>query len=89
MNYVTVTEIDLNTFEHLRYFKFPLNEYRSIVSYNAFSHGSKHRNQNLKQLKFYHCELQSDPNSPTILFDSIWNFYKFVGYNYKLKKWLT
>ena len=99
MSNIVVTVIDLKTFEHLLYIRFPLDAgknfcYRSRMSYNAFT-GVKGRCYKRKET-LYHCKHEYemvgflgkiDESLPMVTANSIWEFYKLVGYDYKKKKW--
>ena len=59
-----VTEIDLETYEHRRYFSFPLDpnprggmDYRSRTSVNAFAWGMHHRNYRPNKARATHLYL--------------------------------
>ena len=99
MHNIIATEIDLVTYDHLRYFKFPLDGdkdfcYRSRMSYSAFAHSIKKRNRKQQEL-LYHCDNEIfrintiDSNLPFIECATLWDFYEAIGYEYRLKKWLT
>ena len=90
------TEIDLtDEGTHLCYHEFEATDYRSLVSYGAFT-GVKDRCYSKTRL--YHCkqkhlwtmEMKFQNGSkrlPILLIHpSIWDFYKFIGYDYKKKK---
>ena len=79
----------------------PFN-YRVRVSTNSFFFSTNKRNYKKDEL-LYHSEAEDEhkiclnitqkslPNWPTpnyIDIDSIWEFYKLVGYDYKKKKWI-
>lgn len=70
-------------------FTFPLDDYRSKVSYNAFLYG---RGKSIVSAdKFYDCRIRilehHLENVPEVKLDSIWEFYKTIGYNYKKRKY--
>jgi len=73
--------------------------YRQTTSLNAFFYSTKGRNVSPDGV-LYNCELWSDFESRqeslrkhgmeyevTETFDSIWDFYKFIGYDYRRKKY--
>lgn len=96
---IVVSEIDLESHEHLRYFRFPLDGdkqfcYRSRVSYNAFVGGTKRRNYapNYKNARFlYACGEEEEKlvysDVPIIDVGSLWEFYAAIGYDYKTKRY--
>ena len=97
--YIIAKEISLVTYEHLRYIRFDLDTgkgfcYRSRVSYDYFAHGLKNRNKKPGKL-MYICEHEDelkgfgriDPAIPLIDVPNLWEFYKFIGYDYKKQKW--
>jgi len=63
MNFQVATELDINKCSnHIRYIQIDIDGgksfcYRGRVSFNAFAHGSKHRNYNAK--KGFHYYFQS------------------------------
>lgn len=73
--------------------------YRQTVSLNAFFYSVKGRNISPSDI-LYVCEMWSEfeqrqerhakhgiEYEMTDVFDSIWDFYKFIGYDYKKKKY--
>ena len=62
------------------------------MSYNAFAHGIKKRNYKRKE-RLYHCTdelyFKKFNDIPLIEYESLWAFYKEIGFDHKHKKWLT
>lgn len=95
---ILATEIDLkNGCKHRRYIIFPLDGgkdfcYRSRISYDYFAHGRKRRNWKRDEL-LYACDhhdgfrRMDDPDAEVVHVDSVWDFYKTIGYDYKKQKW--
>ena len=91
---IIVIEILLNEkCRHGRIFKIlNYSDYHSRGSVNAFFFGTKKRNIKNKKILYYR-QLQHDyllskfPERPMISVDSVWEFYKFIGYCYKTKKY--
>lgn len=92
----------------LYYHSFVANDYRSLVSFNAFFRGMKKRNFSPeKWFSVFDNYGENDPNeweryltmmrSGVRLFprisiamtnhESIWNFYKAIGYDHKKNRW--
>lgn len=99
---ICATEIDYNTYEHTGYIMFPLDGdkefcYRSRTSYNAFSSSSRKKRRNRNKDKFiYYCQRFEDrakhmiitnDSAPIKHVNNIWEFYEFIGYDYKNNKW--
>jgi hypothetical protein len=76
--------------------------HHSRTSYNAFAHASRSSLKNgktapcwRKNYRLYYCneedyaiELNKINNTlPLINLNSLWDFYRYIGYNYKTKKW--
>ena len=98
---IVVTEIDMSTYKHLRHLKFYLDGgkdfcYRSRVSFNAFAY-SKHKYNQKRNKLLYYCTHETDRiglsrldiRVPVVELDTLWDFYKFIGYDYKSKKWIS
>lgn len=92
-----VTEIDLtDNCNHVQYHEFEASDYRSIMSLNAFCFGSKSYNVSKtrmfighRKLEWLEEKLRENPDrKPTIIHDTIWDFYKYIGYDYKKKKFV-
>lgn len=70
--------------------------YRQTVSFNAFFRGLKRRNRSPSTLYIAYDEdlltayLRERFSSHKVLrFDSIWDFYKAVGYNHRKNSWVV
>lgn len=75
--------------------------YRSRMSYNAFAYGGASKKPAKKSPcwgkngKLYRCDHEDDPiqfgkfdpHLPLVNLKSLWEFYEYIGYNYKLKIW--
>lgn len=97
---IIATEINLKTYDHVRYIEFDLDDgrafcYRSRVSYNAFRASAKRRHYNGDVM--YFCEHATSPvlkyeiqhtPAPTVKVANLWEFYKLIGYDYKTKKYI-
>ena len=96
--YFIATEIDItNNCEHVQYHEFEASDYRSLTSLNAFFYGTKGYNVSKTRLfngsrKFEWLEeklREENPDrKPTIVHETIWDFYKYIGYDYKHKKYV-
>lgn len=75
--------------------------YRSRMSYNAFVYGGINHNKKSpcwkkigkNYVRLYHCQHEDtcyidNISLPIIKLKSIWEFYSYIGYNYKNKKWI-
>lgn len=103
MRLVYVIEVNLKTCEHEKVNIFELPNfgeqgfYRSVVSYDAFFHGMKSKNYDLRRNILYFANFQQDLDIfntyedvialPQTIYKNIWEFYKGIGYNYKKKKY--
>jgi hypothetical protein len=70
-------------------FTFPVDDYRSTLSFRAFLYG---RGKSfISAEKYYNCHSSINPhrleNVPEVKLDNIWEFYKTIGYNYKKRKY--
>jgi hypothetical protein len=92
-----VKEISLDDYRHTRKWIVDIDcgetlNYRGRVSSNSFFYGKHKRNRTDKFL--YHMkgvwEEYDDDKVPDDIerVDSIWEFYKIIGYDYKKKKFL-
>ena len=98
---IVVTEIDLDTYKHLRYLKFPLDGaknfcYRARVIYSSFAHSRHSRCQKRNELLYYSNHETDrvgfnsmDIRIPVVELENLWDFYKYIGYDYKKKKWIS
>ena len=96
--FFVATEINLDDSKHLCYHEFEASDYRSIVSLNAFGFGVKKYNRS--KTKLFHCKRKQEWIEDTsfwngnkrlplvIIHPSIWDFYTFIGYDYKKKKYV-
>lgn len=76
--------------------------YRSRTSINAFFFGTKRRNEKKGKVLYHsqneesykiHCDCLRNSSVPHDIkvprnLNSIWEFYKIIGYDYKKRKWL-
>jgi len=88
----TIVELDQIDYRHVRYFEIDIDggesfNYRSRVSLNAFFNINYTRNENDKLLYVELPKRNFDDGIPVIKIDSLWEFYKLIGYNYKIKKY--
>jgi hypothetical protein len=101
MRQMICTECDLNPDKYVCYHAFNLPNvsepgfYRSVGSFNAFFNSGK-KGRHWTKHKLYH---QMDDislgwhkkcyiNLETIEHKDIWEFYKYIGYDYKRKKYM-
>lgn len=97
-----ITEISLPDSNHTRYFRFLLppaykDGYRQVVSYNAFFNGERRKNYRLSprgaETHLYHQQddirqfVELIPDVPIIDVLDIFDFYKLIGYDYKMREW--
>ncbi len=76
-------------------------DYRGRGSINSFFFGTNRRNYKKKERLYHACDesehlaslkitqefLPDTPNPVYIDVDSVWDFYKLIGYDYKKRKW--
>ena len=92
-----VTEIELPSCEHLRYIWFTLPScvdkggYVAVTSYNSYFCGYKRRrNHGPGRMYVAREEWEIDyyfPDVPIVEVDTIWDFYKLIGFDYKRNKY--
>lgn len=101
--YYLITEMDAKTFEHLRYHFFSNDIkngwYRGAMTYNAFFNSGKDRNKSktrlfhadsfLSGLTPYVRERIAKGEATVVEHETIWDFYKAIGYDYKSKKYIN
>jgi len=89
--------------KHKAYHLFGLNVagsdyYKSATSFNAFFHGQtsskakyQDRNRNKTRLFSEHdfdfADMYMNDDTPCVNHKTIWDFYKYIGYDYKTKKY--
>jgi hypothetical protein len=93
---ITVRETHLNGGGTHCYHRFVLPAvtengfYRTIRSFSAFFHSNKKRNWTAKRLFSAHRQDEPitffDPTLPMIQHESLWDFYNYIGYDKKTKK---
>ena len=88
---LTIVELEKTECQHIRYFEVNVDEgenfnYRARVSLNAFFNIDFKRNENDKFL-YVETAKRVDEKAETVKVNSLWEFYKLIGYNYKTKKY--
>jgi hypothetical protein len=72
--------------------------YRSSISFNAFFYSTRSPQSNVTNVRQFTASHESEIKYRKVFFknvdwdnlktfDSIWDFYKFIGYNYKTRKY--
>lgn len=97
-----IEEIDLNQgFKHTLSHRVSTNSYREARSFSSFFHGPKEKNI-LRNKKLYHEEDEKNfihlrvqltirlgkvYQNPIVNHKSIWDFYKYINFDYKKGKY--
>lgn len=72
--------------------------YRSVMSFNAFFNSTRRPKANVTEVRQFtadnHIDIQMEFNKNVDwdnlqTFESIWDFYKFIGYDYKTRKYAS
>lgn len=93
-----VTILEMPSCRHLEYVYVTLPDwgqkgaYTQRVSFNAFFHGMKERNRTKTRLYVERDVLFStldEKGVPQREIDSMWDFYKYIGYDWKKNKYVN
>ena len=92
---VVITEIDLTTYDHTRYFLFELHKYQQHTSFSGFFSPKKTRNKNIDKKLLYtwrrpeDCKYDFDniEKIGIIRCSDLYDFYMRINFNRETKKY--